>query len=101
MFDKEKPLRPPCLTRRGCEYEDVAPDEELTRRVDAFLQVEMLSFSGTYGKLADKLVDESGLCDESADTILQAKVTLKNYQDYESKKAEQKRKAKELALKGR
>lgn len=74
--------RPACLTARGCSLEDVAPDERLNAKVDAFLQVEMLSVSGAYGTMTSRLIAESGLDEESPATILQAKTMLSEYQRY-------------------
>jgi hypothetical protein len=87
-------VRPPCLTRKGCDYLDVAPDEALNRKVDAFLQAEMLEYSGPgYHALADKLVRESGLLDESAATVLEAKSELAEFRAWRDRQSQAKARA--------
>jgi hypothetical protein len=93
MLDKKKPVRPLCLTRKGCPYADVAPDRKLGERVHAFLQAEMLMFGGGYGKLTERLIADSGLEQESAATILEAKRVLQNYQDWKAKSEKTRQKA--------
>ena len=101
MFDPKKPVRPLCLTRKGCPYADVAPDRKLGERVNAFLQAEMLMFGGGYGKLTERLIAESGLDEESAATILEAKRALQNYHDWKAKTEATKNKAAHLSRSGR
>jgi hypothetical protein len=55
--------------------------------VDAFIQVEVLSMTTGYGSFQDKLLKESGLCDESAETILEMRAVLSEYREWSNKKS--------------
>jgi hypothetical protein len=55
--------------------------------VDAFLQIEILSMGSGYSSFQDKLLVESGLSNESAETILEMKSILSEYRDWSSKKS--------------
>lgn len=66
---------------------DIAGNKRLNRLVEAFLQIEILDVSSGYGSFQDKLLKESGLCDESAETILEMKGVLAEYREWTSKKS--------------
>lgn len=57
----------------------------MNRLADAFLKIEILSMSSGYNSFQEKLIEESGLSEESADTILEMKSTLSEYRDFKSK----------------
>ena len=57
----------------------------MNRLADAFLKIEILSMSSGYNSFQEKLIEESGLSEESADTILEMKSTLSEYRDCKSK----------------
>lgn len=62
---------------------DVAPDVELNQLADAFLKFEILDQSPGAARFQDKLLKDSGLDQESADTILELKSAITEYQKRE------------------
>lgn len=76
--------KPACLFNR-CDIVDIAPSKKLNDLVNAFLQVEMLDLSHGYAPFQEKILRESGLMDESSDTILEMKSVLAEYREWKSK----------------
>jgi hypothetical protein len=72
--------KPACLANR-CGIVDIAPDPKLNRMVNAFFQVEMLEMSPGYAEFQKKLLKESGLADETPDTILEMKYVMSEYRE--------------------
>ncbi|NBT57610.1 hypothetical protein EBT16_02385 [bacterium] len=70
---------------------DIAGNKRLNRLVDAFLQIEILDMSSGYGSFQDKLLKESGLCDETAETILEMRAVLSEYREWTAKKNSKKK----------
>lgn len=66
---------------------DIAGNRRLNKLVDAFIQVEVLSMSSGYASFQDKVLQESGLCEESAETILEMKSILSEYREWSAKKS--------------
>jgi len=65
---------------------DIAGNKRLNKLVDAFLQIEILSMGSGYSSFQEKVLQESGLSEESAETILEMKSILADYRDWSSKK---------------
>jgi hypothetical protein len=65
---------------------DIAGNRRLNRLVDAFIQVEVLSMTQGYGSFQDRLLKESGLFDESSETILEMRAVLAEYREWNNKK---------------
>jgi hypothetical protein len=65
---------------------EIAGNKRLNRLADAFLQIEILSMTPGYGSFQEKLLVESGLADESAETILEMRGVLSEYREWSSKK---------------
>jgi hypothetical protein len=78
--------KPGCLSNL-CPIVDIAGNKRLNKLVDGFLQVEILGMSTGYGSFQDKVLQESGLSEESADTILEMKTILSEYREWSSKKS--------------
>ncbi len=74
-----------CQTAKGCHISDVAPDRDLNRKLTAFFQAEMLEASAGYSGIINKVVNESGLMDESADTILALKSIIQEWREFKKK----------------
>jgi hypothetical protein len=55
--------------------------------VDAFIQVEVLSMTQGYGSFQDRLLKESGLYEESSETILEMRGVLSEYREWTNKKS--------------
>jgi len=55
--------------------------------VDAFIQVEVLSMTQGYGSFQEKLLKESGLFEESSETILEMRAVLSEYREWSNKKS--------------
>jgi hypothetical protein len=66
---------------------DVAPDIALNNKVNAFFKVEALDSSPAYARHQEKLLRDSGLIDESADTILEMRQAVVDYRAWEEKKS--------------
>jgi hypothetical protein len=66
---------------------DIAGNRRLNRLVDAFIQVEVLSMTQGYGSFQDRLLKESGLYDESSETILEMRTVLAEYREWNNKKS--------------
>jgi hypothetical protein len=69
-----------------CPIVDIAGNKRLNRLADAFLQIEILDMSHGYGSFQDKILKESGLGEETAETILEMRAVLSEYRDWKSKK---------------
>jgi len=69
-----------------CPIVDIAGNRRLNRLADAFLQIEILDMSSGYGSFQEKLLRESGLGDETAETILEMRSILSEYREWSSKK---------------
>lgn len=83
IYAKNK-KKPACLVGR-CHIVDIAPDIELNRLVNAFLECEMLEMSPGYAPYQRKILKESGLLNESPATILALKSVLADYRDWKNK----------------
>jgi hypothetical protein len=70
-----------------CPIVDIAGNRRLNRLVDAFIQVEVLSMTQGYGSFQDRLLKESGLYDESSETILEMRTVLAEYREWNNKKS--------------
>jgi hypothetical protein len=66
---------------------DIAGNRRLNRLVDAFIQVEVLSMTQGYGSFQEKLLKESGLFEESSETILEMRAVLSEYREWSNKKS--------------
>jgi hypothetical protein len=66
---------------------DIAGNRRLNRLVDAFIQVEVLSMTQGYGSFQDKVLKESGLYEESSETILEMRTVLSEYREWNNKKS--------------
>ena len=77
--------KPACLSNL-CPIVDIAGNKRLNRLVDAFLQVEILAMTPGYGSFQERLMKDSGLQEESAETILDMKGVLTEYREWSSKK---------------
>lgn len=77
--------RPLCMRPQGCPYGDVAPDWALTRKANAFLQAELMSETPGYAAVQQRLLAESGLADESAETLLNLRAILAEYREHLSR----------------
>jgi hypothetical protein len=78
--------KPACLAN-SCEIVDIAGNRRLNRLVDAFLTIEMLDMSSGYSALQDKMLKESGLLEESSETILEMKIVLSEYREWKTRSA--------------
>lgn len=86
LHSKFKPL---CQTSRGCPIEELASDEELTRKVDKYLLARSLLTSEYYRPLALESLKEAGLDDPSL--LLECERRVKKFIEFEgSKNAESK-----------
>jgi hypothetical protein len=70
-----------------CPIVDIAGNKRLNRLADAFLQIEILDMSSGYGSFQEKLLKESGLADETAETILEMRTVLSEYREWTAKKS--------------
>lgn len=77
--------KPGCLSGL-CPIVDIAGNKRLNKLVDAFLQIEILSMGSGYSSFQEKLIVESGLVNETAETILEMKTILADYREWKSKK---------------
>lgn len=83
----QKAKAEPACWKNACPIQDVAPDRHLNDLADAFLKFEALDMSpGTKG-FQEKLLRDSGLGEESAETILEMKRLFAQYQRKEAEKA--------------
>ena len=76
--------KPACMSNR-CGIADVAGDVKLNEQVTAFLHGEMLDISPGYSDVQRKLLRDSGLSDETPETILALKSVLAEYRAYQEK----------------
>ena len=65
---------------------DIAGNKRLNRLVDGFIQIEVLDMTSGYGSFQEKILQESGLCDESPETILEMRSLLSEYREWSAKK---------------
>jgi len=65
---------------------EIAGNKRLNELADAFLQVEILSMTPGYASFQERLLKESGLADESAETILEMRAVLAEYREWSAKK---------------
>ena len=65
---------------------EIAGNKRLNRLADAFLQIEILSMTPGYGSFQEKVLQESGLVDESAETILEMRGVISEYREWSAKK---------------
>jgi hypothetical protein len=77
--------KPACLSNL-CPIVEIAGNKRLNRLADAFLQIEILSMTPGYGSFQEKVLQESGLADESAETILEMRGVLAEYREWSAKK---------------
>jgi hypothetical protein len=82
--------KPACLSNL-CPIVDIAGNRRLNNLVDAFIQVEVLSMTSGYAGLQERLLKESGLMDESPETILEMRSVLMEYREWNSKKGSKKK----------
>lgn len=75
---------PACISGK-CPIVDIAGSRRLNRLCDAFLQVEILDQSSGYGSFQDKIIRDSGLSEESAETILEMRQVLAEYREWKSR----------------
>ena len=68
-----------------CGIVDVAGDVKLNDQVTAFLYGEMLDVSPGYAEVQRKLLRDSGLSDETPETILELKSVLAKYHAHQEK----------------
>lgn len=69
-----------------CGIVDVAPDPVLNEKVNAFFQVESLEMSPGYMEFQKKLLRDSGLDEESPQTILELKSVLAEHREKQAKR---------------
>lgn len=70
---------------------DIAGNRRLNKLVDAFIQVEVLSMTPGYATFQERLLKESGLSEESSETILEMRSILSEYREWSTKKSTKKR----------
>lgn len=70
-----------CMTKRGCHIGDIAPSHHLNELADAFLLIESLSFSSGYGAYQDKIMRDSGLINETVETIGELKFVMSKFRE--------------------
>jgi hypothetical protein len=87
MYAESKGRKKPACMSNQCEIVDIAPVLSLNKKVSAFFQVESLDTSPAYAEFARKILRDSGLAEESADTILEMRSALLDYREYEAKKS--------------
>lgn len=75
---------------------DIAPSKELNTKVLAFLKSEALEGSPAYASKQEQLLKESGLFDESIDTLIELRTTLAEYKQEKQKQASIKNSARSL-----
>ena len=80
-------MTPMCLTKRGCHIADVAPSFALNRLVDAFIDMEILEMSPGYARFQERVLEESGLLQESTETILAMKSLMAEYRQFKQNKS--------------
>jgi hypothetical protein len=90
IFNKNH-KRPACMAKR-CPIADVAPDPVLNTKVRAFMNVESLEMSPGYSEFQKRILRDSGLDEETPDTILELKRVLTEAREYEAKKQAEKAK---------
>lgn len=83
LFYRNK-MKPACLSGM-CPIVDIAPDIRLNKLVQAFIQVESLDLSPGYAQFQGRLLRESGLEQETPETILALKGVIADFRDRESK----------------
>ena len=79
-------MKPACMSNQ-CPVVDVAPDIVLNRKVRSFLQSEGFETSPAYAHVQRRLLDESGLSDETAETLLEMKAVMAEYRNSISRKS--------------
>lgn len=78
-YKKNPQKKPLCLLSKGCHLADVAGSRVLREKCMAFIQAENLAESPGYSEMVKKAVEESGLIDESINTIIQMKMVRMEY----------------------
>ena len=76
------------MTPRGCHIEDIqsAPDSfELHRKVEAFLQVESIGLTPSYAGVGARVLQESGLDQEKASTLIAMRTAFEQYREFKRK----------------
>jgi hypothetical protein len=88
-----------CLQKDGpgCPIVDAAPDLELHQKINAFIQIESLSFTPGYARLQEQALVDSGLMEESVDTILSMKAVLREHQKWQAEIEKGKKAAEEAS----
>ena len=74
-----------------CHIVDIAGNKRLNRMVDAFIQIEILDVSNGFGRFQEKILDESGLSEESPATILEMKSIIAEYRTWKEKQGSTKK----------
>jgi hypothetical protein len=83
---------------KGCHLIDVAPSPSLNSKVDAFLRAEAFDTSPAYARKQEQLLVESGLFDESAETLIEMRSVLNEFKNWHTKSEGEKAKAKHAGL---
>ncbi|TXH14220.1 MAG: hypothetical protein E6R03_09700 [Hyphomicrobiaceae bacterium] len=75
----------PACAKNLCPIVDIATSYSLHEKVNAFLQVESFDMTPAYADVARKILRDSGLGDESPDTILEMRAALVEYREWKAK----------------
>jgi hypothetical protein len=86
------------MTPKGCHLIDVAPSPSLNVKVSAFLRAEAFETSPAYARKQEQLLVESGLFDESVETLIEMRVAMNEFRNWQAKKDSDKAKAKHAGL---
>jgi hypothetical protein len=74
------------MTKRGCPIADIAPSRRLNAMVEAFLQAESFELSPGAWRFQEQLYRDSGLQNETAETLLALKNVLAKHRARDTKK---------------
>lgn len=76
---------------------DIAGSVSLHRKVNAFLQLTAFELSPGYARVMEKLMEESGLLEESAETLIEMRVALREFEERKQKAEASRQKARGAA----
>jgi hypothetical protein len=78
--------KPACLSGK-CPIVEIAGNKRLNRLVDGFIQVEVLALANGYSSFQERALKDSGLSEESPETILEMRAILAEYREWSAKKS--------------
>jgi len=79
-------MKPACLSGK-CPIVDIAGNKRLNKLVDGFIHTEVLALASGYTLFQERVLRESGLSEESPETILEMRAILAEYREWSSKKS--------------